>query len=131
MGKILLSSLFLVSMSVSAMAEITSSNLLTYVAVNGTNNGNTIRIGTAFISTTPTFIIQSGGLATTNALSVNIQYGLDTTNFSSVATYSQSTTNAQDGTVTPSGITLTIYARAQVITTNSVNVGAKAVFTSP
>lgn len=115
-----------------ANAGTTVSNLLTYASVNNTtNNGGTVLIGTAYIATTPTFNIQSGGLANTNALVVYIQYGLDTNTFSTVATYRQATTNAQDGVVTPSGISLSIYARAQVVTTNDVSVGTKAIFTTP
>jgi hypothetical protein len=113
-------------------AAITSSNLLTYTSVNNTtNNGNVVLIGTAYVPTTPTFVIQSGGLTATNALTVNVQYGLDTNTFATVATYTQATTNAQDGTITPSGITLSIYARTQVITTNNVSVGSKAIFSTP
>lgn len=128
----LLAALLVALSALSASAGITSSNLLTYTAVDTTtNNGGTVLIGSAYIATTPTFVIQSGGLADTNALTVYVQYGLDTNTFSTVATYRQSTTNAQDGTVTPSGITLSIYARTQVVTTNSVNVGTKAIFSTP
>jgi hypothetical protein len=116
----------------SASAGTTVSNLLTYASVNNTtNNGGTVLLGTAYIATTPTFNIQSGGLANTNALVVNIQYGLDTNTFTTVATYRQSVTNAMDGQVTPSGITVNIYARTQVITTNDVSVGTKAIFVTP
>ena len=111
---------------------ITSSNMLTYTEVDTTtNNGTPVLIGTAYIPTAPTFIISSGGLSATNALVVYIQYGLDTNTFSTVATYTQSTTNAQDGTITPSGISLSIYAQTQVVTTNAVNVGTKAIFVTP
>jgi len=111
---------------------VTVTNLLTYTTVDTTtNNGSPVLIGTAYVPTTPTFTIQSGGLTDTNALVVYIQYGLDTNTFSTIATYYQATTNAQDGTVVPSGITLSIYARTQVVTTNSVNVGTKAIFVTP
>lgn len=117
----------------SAFAAITVTNLFTYgVVSNTTENGSNVLIGTAYIPTVPTFAIQSGGLTSTNDLLVNIQYGIgNTTNMTTVATYRQTVTNATDGTVAPSGITLQIYARAQIVTTNAVNVGTKAIFSTP
>lgn len=116
-----------------AQAAITVTNLFTYGSVsNTTQNGSNVLIGTAYIATTPTFAIQSGGLSNTNDLVVYIQYGIgDTTNMTTVATYRQTATNATDGVVSPSSITLNIYARAQIVTTNNVNVGTKAIFNRP
>jgi len=132
MKKLILTAVLMLAMN-SARAGIAVTNLFTYGSVsNTTENGSNVLIGTAYIATTPTFNIQSGGLTDTNALLVNIQYGIgDTTNMTTVATYRQSTTNAQDGTVSPSGITLNIYARAQIVTTNDVTVGTKAIFNRP
>lgn len=120
-------------LAATAHAGITVSNLFTYGAVNNTTqNGSNVLIGTAYIATTPTFSVQSGGLGNTNDMVVYVQYGIgDTTNMTTVATYRQATTNAQDGTISPSGITLNIYARAQIVTTNNVNVGTKAIFSTP
>lgn len=119
--------------AISSEAAITITNLFTYGSVsNATQNGSNVLIGTAYIATTPTFNIQSGGLTATNAMTVYIQYGIgDTTNMTTVATYNQATTNAQDGVVSPAGITLNIYARAQIVTTNNVTVGTKAIFNRP
>lgn len=116
-----------------AGAAVTVSNLFTYGSVsNTTANGSNVLVGTAYVPTTPTFSIQNGGLTATNALVVYIQYGIgDTTNMTTVATYYPSATNATEAVVSPSGITLNIYARAQIVTTNSVNVGTKAIFVRP
>ena len=115
----------------SSPAAVSSSNLVTYAATGGasTNNGTPVLIGTAYIATTPSFIISDGGTTATNAMVVYVQYGLDTNYFSTVATYTKAATNATDGVVTPGGITLRIYAQTKVVTTNSVTVGTKAVFT--
>ena len=127
---LLISSFFILH---SAFGAITVTNLFTYGTVsNTTENGSNVLIGTAYIPTVPTFSIQSGGLANTNALVVYIQYGVgDTTNMTTVATYRQTATNASSGTVSPSGITLQIYARAQIVTTNAVTVGTSAIFSTP
>ena len=114
----------------SAQAAITVTNLFTYGSVsNATQNGSNVLIGTAYIANTPSFSIQSGGMGNTNDMVVYIQYGIgDTTNMTTVATYRQTATNAADGVVSPANITLNIYARAQIVTTNNVNVGTKAIF---
>lgn len=113
-------------------AGTTVTNLLTYTAVNNTtNNGSTVLIGTAYISTTPTFNIQQQGLANTNDILVRVQYGLDTNTFTTVYTANPSSTNAGDWQIAPSGITLYIYARTAITTTNNTSVGSKAIFTSP
>ena len=132
MKKLILTFL-LSAFSISVFAAITITNLFTYGMVsNTTENGSNVLIGTAYIPTVPTFAIASGGLTNTNDLVVNIQYGVgNTTNMTTVATYRQSTTNATDGTVSPAGITLQIYARAQIVTTNAVTAGTKAIFSSP
>jgi hypothetical protein len=115
----------------SGLATLSSSNLVTYAATGGasTNTGNAVLIGTAYVSTAPSFIISDGGTATTNALTVEVQYGLDTTNFTTQAIYTKPTTNATDGVVTPGVLALRIYARTRVVTTNNISVGTKAVFT--
>jgi hypothetical protein len=114
----------------SAFGAITSSNLVTYAATGGasTNNGVPVLIGTAYISTPPSFIISDGGTTTTNAISVDIQYGLDTNNFTTQTTYTKSVTNATEGVITPGVLAVKIYARTRVVTTNGVSVGTKAVF---
>lgn len=110
---------------------ITSSNLVTYAATGGasTNTGTAVLIGTAYVNTAPNFIISDGGTASTNALTVEIQYGLDTSNFTTQATYTKPTTNATEGIVSPGVLSVRIYARTRIVTTNNVSVGTKAVFT--
>lgn len=116
----------------SAPATITSSNLVTYAATGGavTNYGVPVLIGTAYIANPPSYVISDGGVVNTNALIVYVQYGLSTASntMSTVATYVKSSTNATDGVVSPATITLSIYAQTVVVTTNSVNVGTKAIF---
>lgn len=115
------------------IAGVTSSNLITYASTGGasTNTGTPVLIGTAYIATVPTFVISDGGTATTNALTVFVQYGIDTNYYTTVATYTKATTNAAEGIVSPSGITLSIYAQTKVVTTNAVTVGTKAISYSP
>lgn len=127
----LLSLVILLLLAVSASADITVSNLLTYTSVNNTtNNGTPTAVGSAYVPIEPTFNIQSGGLSDTNALVVYIEYGLDTNSFTPIYTFRQSSTNAGDYQVTPGTVTLTIYARTKVVTTNNVSVGTKAIFNS-
>lgn len=130
--KKLITSLLLLSMVAVAPATITSSNLVTYASSGGasTNYGVPVLIGTAYIANPPSFLISDGGTVTTNSLTVYVQYGLSTASntMSTVATYTKSATNATDGTVSPSSITLSIYAQTVVVTTNSLPVGSKAIF---
>ena len=130
--KKILASIALCVAAMTASAAITSSNLVTYAATGGasTNYGVPVLIGTAYIANPPSFLISDGGVVNTNALTVYVQYGLSTnaTTMSTVATYNKSATNAADGTVSPSSITLSIYAQTLVVTTNAVSVGTKAIF---
>lgn len=128
----LFSFLLAFSLQLSALAAITSSNLVTYADTGGasTNTGQAVLIGTAYIASAPSYIISDGGTTSTNALTVEIQYGLDTTNFSTQAIYTKAATNATEGVVTPGILAVRIYARTRVVTTNAVPVGTKAVFTT-
>lgn len=69
------------------------------------------------------FNIQNGGLTATNALVVNIQISIDQTNYVTIATYRPSATNATTETFYPGSTPVTVYMRAQAVTTNSVNLG--------
>jgi hypothetical protein len=107
----------------SASAAITATNVYTYQATGGgTSNSTVIALGTVNI-TPHTLLVQNGGLATTNALTVEAQYSFDGTNFATLATYQPSATNAAVGSYTPSLGAKTVYFRARITTTNSVNVG--------
>lgn len=114
-----------------ATAQLSSSNLVTYAASGGpsTNTGRLVYLGSAYVATQPSFIISDGGTVTTNALTVRVKYGVGTNSagFNTVATYSKTATNATDAVVSPGTVRLDIYAITEVITTNSVNVGTKAI----
>lgn len=119
----------LLMMASTGQGAITSSNMVTYAATGGasTNNGTPILIGYAYIQSSPSFIISYGN-TTTNALTVNVRYGLDTTNFATITTFTNGTsTNATDAVVTPGTMKIPIYAQTQVITTNNMNVGTKVI----
>ena len=132
MKKIILATMFCIGVLGVSQAAIVSSNLVTYAATSGasTNYGVPVLIGTAYIANPPSYLVSDGGVVNTNALTVYVQYGLSTnsTTMSTVATYTKSSTNATDGTVSPSSITLSIYAQTVVVTTNAVSVGTKAIF---
>ena len=134
MKKLILLAVLIGAVAVS-QAAIVSSNMVTYATqgTGTTNNGVPVLIGTAYIPTTPSFIISDGGIVTgTNGLIVNIKYGLSTnaSSMSTVSTYTKAVTNATDGVVTPAGITLSIYAITEVIAVTNATVGTKAIFTT-
>jgi hypothetical protein len=91
--------------------------------VNGTFNSPTNALGT-FSYPGGRIAIQNGGLTDTNALVGKLQFSADGTNFITVAVYGPSSTNATTDTFIPSPAPVTIYYRFQVVTTNSVQVGA-------
>lgn len=131
MKRILILLLLLVA-AIPALAGTTVTNLLTYQSVNNTtNNGAPVLIGTAYITTTPNFNIQQAGLVNTNDILVRVQYGLDTNTFTTVYTWNPTSTNAGDSVISPSGFTVYVYARTQIVTTNNTSVGSKAIFTTP
>jgi hypothetical protein len=72
-----------------------------------------------------TFVISNGGLASTNALAGIRQFSVDGTNWIGLgAAYTPSGTNAGSDTIAPQVITIPVYLRFSVTTTNSVQVGA-------
>ena len=89
---------------------------------NTTSNTAAITLGT-FAYPRGTFYIQNGGLTATGALVINIQASVDDTNFITIATYRPAATNATTETYSPAYAAQTIYLRASVVTTNSVQVG--------
>ena len=91
-----------------------------------TVNGTTNTAGTLIGSVYPprgTFSIQNGGLSSTNELTVNVQLSIDGTNYFTVGTYIPSATNATTEAYTPTFTGVSIYMRAQVVTTGAVQVG--------
>lgn len=120
-------SILLLLIGIEAQAGLVSSNLFTLGTINNTtSNGVSVVLGSAYLQPA-TFFIQSTGLSNTNAMQVNIQLGLDGTNFSTVLSYKSSSTNAAIDAVTLTNSAITIYVRAQFVTTNSVVAGASVV----
>lgn len=111
-------------------ADLSLSNMVTYASTGGavTNTSAPVIIGTAYISSPASFVFSDGGTVTTNALTAFVQYGLGTNSFTTVATYTKSATNPTDGVVTPASVSFPIYAQVVIVTTNSLNIGAKALF---
>lgn len=89
---------------------------------NTTNNTAAISLGT-YSPFRPVFYVQNAGLTATNALRVNVQLSIDATNWLTLATYWPAATNATNEAFSPT-LSPTFYLRSQVITTNSVQVGA-------
>ena len=87
---------------------------------NTTSNSTGLAVGS--VSGSGTFWIQNAGLTATNAMKVNVQISADNTNFITVATYWPAATNATVESFYPT-FTQPLYWRAQVVTTNSVQVG--------
>ena len=130
MKTILATVIVLLACLIPAHAQSSVSNMVTYAASGGpsTNNGTPVYIGSAYLAVSPSFLISDGGTTATNALTVYVQYGLDTNYFATVATYTKPTTNAADGLVSPGGVTIRVYAQTKVVTTNNLPVGTKAIF---
>ena len=104
----------------------TSTNSVTYQTVNNaTNSGNSIPLTSVSVPSV-TYIIQQGGLATTNALYVNVQFSFDNVNWATLTNFYFPATNAAVATFVPNLNPVTVYVRAQACTTNSVSVGVTA-----
>lgn len=116
----------------SKLAAVDATNLVTYQSLSGTNAtasydpNYTASAPSPFSMKPQTFLIQHGGIPTTNTLTVNIQLSVDKTNFFTVATYRPSITNAGLYTYTPRISTNRFYIRASVVTTNATSVGVTA-----
>jgi hypothetical protein len=66
--------------------------------------------------------ISDQGLATTNALTVNMQWSVDSNNFVTVATWIPTVTNAGTYVFAPGNVSQQVWQRFAIVTTNSVNV---------
>lgn len=117
--------------------QVVVSNLLTYVSVNGTNNGSSYYT-TLSLNKVPLFQFENssitnvmGGSYTTNGITNvvrgNIQFSLDGVNFTTLTNWNPSTTNASVETFSPGIYRIPVYIRAQIITSNAISVGAKAI----
>lgn len=119
--------IFLLLAGISARADLTYSNLLTYTTVaSTTNNGNSIAIGNARI-TPPIYSLQHGPLLVTNDATYYIQISFDNVNFTTIATRHPASTNsgAIDAVTLPNQ-SLVVYSRVQFVTTNSTSLGGQA-----
>jgi flagellar basal body-associated protein FliL len=123
--KKIISILLLSVFAVCANAGLVSSNLFTLQAVTGTNSGTPIVLGSAYI-TPMTFFFQNTGLPTTNAFRANIKFGLstNTSTFATVGVYVPASTNAIREAYVLTNSSITIYGMVDMITTNSLSVGA-------
>ena len=88
----------------------------------GTNNTTATAVGTQLVDRKALFI-QNNGLVSTNVLTVKYQLSLDNTNFFDAGVYIPTSTNAATDTMITAATNVTIYARVQIITTNTTAVG--------
>lgn len=117
-----------------AMAVLTGTNAIDYqVVISTTNNGTGFSIINV-VMPPRTFLIQHSGItgqvssvSGTNSLKVNMQISADGANWTTVGTYIPARTNATVDTFAPNLSQLTLYMRAQAITTNTTTVGVTAV----
>lgn len=115
--------LFALFLGFRANAALTAFGVLSTVN-NTTTNSVTLQTNTQPIAV-GTFVISNGGLASTNALSGVRQFSVDGTNWFGLGTpYTPSGTNSGSDTIAASVISVPVYFRLSVTTTNSVQVGA-------
>lgn len=118
-----------------AFGQITGTNAFDLASVASTTaNGTAFSIQNVNVPQRY-FLIQNTGISGqtnatgpgTNSLAVAVQMSFDGSNWSTVATYKPSRTNAAVDTFAPNFSQLTAYMRCQVITTNTITVGVTAV----
>lgn len=97
--------------------------LASLVTLNGTTNTTSFSAGSVTVPAI-TYQIQNNGLASTNALTGYAQVSVDNTNFLTYDTYHPTLTNATVDVFIPSTAPQTLYFRLQLVSTNSVSVGA-------
>ena len=124
----------LLGFAVTATAQIAPTNSLNLQSVASTNvNGTAFSLGGISIPTRQHIIQHTGITGQTsatnglNSLTVNIQLSFDDTNWSTVATYNPSSTNAVTELFAPGSHGITCYMRLQALTTNTVSVGVTTV----
>jgi hypothetical protein len=84
----------------------------------GTTNSPGFQVGT-FSLPGGYYLIQNGGLTTTNAVTIYYQVSVDNTNFITYGLSSFTVTNAGTQTFYQSGALQPIYFRVQAVTTNA------------
>lgn len=117
-----------------ASSQIIPTNTISLQAVASTTlNGTAFSLGGISLPTRQ-HIIQHTGIAGqssstsgTNSLAVNIQVSFDNSNWTTIATYNPSSTNATTDLYAPSSHGITCYMRAQAVTTNTVTVAVTTI----
>lgn len=89
---------------------------------NTTANSASSQIG-SFLASPGTFSITNNGLSATSALTVNLQWSIDNSNWTNVATFNPPSTNAATYQWAPQVSAQPFWQRIQVVTTNNVQVG--------
>lgn len=105
-----------------------NTNLLSLTYVNGTNNGGVYWASNCIVPLQKILAqslgITNGGATATNFVRINLQWSVDAanTNWTTVATFYPSTTNATVDLFSTNFGAIRIPFRAQVITTNTIGV---------
>lgn len=132
--KTILALLLTLALTLPAAGTLTGTNALNLqVVATATSNGTAFAV--LNVAMPPrVFLIQHAGITGqvssvigTNSLKVNVQWSTDATNWTTLRTYTPAVTNAVVETYAPDLSTLTLYLRAQAVTTNTVTVGVNAI----
>ena len=122
-----------------AFATITTTNVLNPTTVTGaptapgTNYSTPVIVGYVSFRYAPNFIINQGGLNTTNSATFYTLVGdsPNPTNETCIATNTFALTNAASATVIPSTITVPIYGTVETVVTNNTLVWHQVITTTP
>lgn len=117
-----------------ASAVLTGTNTLTLTnLISTTANGTGFQVINVVVPPRVLLIQHSGitgqvsSVSGTNSLKVNLQWSTDAANWSTLYTYTPRTTNSTVDTFAPDLSQLTLYLRAQAVTTNTITVGVTAI----
>ncbi len=114
-----------------ARAGLVATNAITLQSIATTTVNGITNTVSGVVLPSRSYLIQNTGIpgvATgTNALVVNIQASFDGVNWTTIATYRPSSTNATVDTYAPNVNAVTAYTRIQAVTTNTVTVGVTSV----
>ena len=117
---------------IGAHAGLVATNAITLQSIATTTVNGLTNTVPGVVLPARSYLIQNTGIpgvATgTNALTVNIQASFDGVNWTTVATYHPSSTNATVDTYAPNVNAVTAYTRIQAVTTNTVTVGVTSVY---
>lgn len=126
--------LLLFSFVLPAPAVLIGTNALTLTnLVSTTANGTGFQVVNV-VMPARVFLIQHSGItgqvnsvSGTNSIKVNVQWSTDAANWTTLYTYTPRTTNSTVDTFAPDLTQLTLYLRAQAVTTNTVTIGVTAI----